>query len=330
MKNSAEIFLRWGGSDSIYRYDLHDDFHGDHRFLISPYHGKTENWSIQSKELVSDDYFNHSEINFKKPLEEPDAATHKNHAEYLGLVHQMVEAMNTSSLNKVVTARSEFVSCQVNPFVGFQQLCTAYPQAHIYLLNHPDWGCWMGATPELLLKTEEDSLYTMSLAGTRSAGIKGDWGAKERLEQAYVTDFLKEKLQEHKVSKLSFSPLRTKSAGPIEHLCTDIEGDSSMVKDLVSLIDDLHPTPAVCGIPRDLAQDHLLKKEDLDRKLYSGFLGEWSHDLSNIAVNLRCLNFVSGGVTLWAGGGLTAESDAQAEWEETEKKMSTLRRVLSI
>lgn len=336
-ENRAELYVRWGGEGSIFHYELEaspseptksEYSTVESSFLLSPFSGEIESWSILSKSSVSSlPEISLAENGLK-------LSTHKSREEYIQLVETMVEEMRgtkiENSLDKVVTARTQFVACNPNVSKWFDLLSKAYPQAHVYFLNHPKWGQWMGATPELLLAQEGDLLKTMSLAGTRLAGTKDSWGEKEKQEQAYVTDFIKSTLEKGKLSSVEVGEVFTKNAGPIEHLCTSLSAKAQSPKDFIKTAKALHPTPAVCGIPREGAKKILSDQEGLDRHLYAGFFGENSKDRQQVAVNLRCLTFVPNGVVLWAGGGLTADSIPEDEWTETENKMMTLRGVLSI
>ncbi len=331
-ENRAEMYVRWGGEESILHYELEqatlEDSTEESSFLISPFLGSMEKWNIHQKTSATslpEIVLTENQLKF---------FAHKSREEYIQLVEAMVEEMRgaktDNELDKVVTARTQFVACNPNVPKWFDLLSKAYPQAHVYFLNHPEWGCWMGATPELLLAKEGSLLKTMSLAGTRLAGIKDSWGEKEKQEQAYVTDFVKSTLEDCDLSSVEVGEVFTKNAGPIEHLCTRLSAEAKSPQDFIRTAKALHPTPAVCGIPREAAKKVLSDHEGLDRQLYAGFFGENSKDRQQVAVNLRCLTFVPNGVVLWAGGGLTADSVPEDEWTETENKMMTLRGVLSI
>ena len=86
----------------------------------------------------------------------------------------------------------------------------------------------------------------------------------------------------------------------------------------------LHPTPAVCGLPKTEALTRILTTESLDRRYYAGFLGWWGQDEAALYVNLRCLKLYAGGVRLYAGGGILPESTLEQEWQETCHKMCTM------
>ncbi|MFB1039347.1 MAG: chorismate-binding protein, partial [Polaribacter sp.] len=104
---------------------------------------------------------------------------------------------------------------------------------------------------------------------------------------------------------------------------------------LEELIRALHPTPAVCGLPRELARTFLFENENYDRSFYTGFLGELnlqdSKDTaksSALFVNLRCMRIQNNKAAIFVGGGITKDSDAANEWEETVFKAKTMKRML--
>mgnify|MGYP003608069363 CR=1 FL=1 len=133
----------------------------------------------------------------------------------------------------------------------------------------------MGATPERLLKSTNTIFHTMSLAGTQKNKGEKDvvWEKKEMEEQQFVTDFILNNLKEL-TSEVSVSSPYTAKAGTLAHIKTDIEGvinDNSSLKEIVSV---LHPTPAVCGLPKETAKDFIIENEGYEREYYTGFLGE--------------------------------------------------------
>ena len=115
----------------------------------------------------------------------------------------------------------------------------------------------------------------------------------------------------------------TIDAGPVQHLRTTVEGDLHGLP-LGDVALALHPTPAVCGTPREAARAVIARVEAHQRGLYTGFWGPWSADgRTALYVNLRCLQVFHDRASLFVGAGITAGSDAHAEWEETTQKAST-------
>ena len=104
---------------------------------------------------------------------------------------------------------------------------------------------------------------------------------------------------------------------------------------LKTLIRALHPTPAVCGLPRENAKQFILENEQYNRSFYTGFLGELNFqknktvsESSSLFVNLRCMNIIDKKVSIFVGGGITKDSNAKKEWEETVSKSKVMKRVL--
>ena len=110
----------------------------------------------------------------------------------------------------------------------------------------------------------------------------------------------------------------------MEHLRTDFFLEKAQGVSFRDLALALHPTPAVCGLPKKEAMERILSTESLDRRYYSGFIGLMQEDAASFYVNLRCLKLHAGGVRLYAGGGILAQSKLESEWKETCHKMCTM------
>lgn len=166
----------------------------------------------------------------------------------------------------------------------------------------------------------------MSLAGTKTP--ENSWTEKEIEEQELVTNSIVEGLKNSNCTNLKTDGPNTIKAGKIEHLRTLISCDLKDKKDWTKVVQTLHPTPAVCGIPKLKAMDYIQQLENHDRQFYTGFIGIVKEDKKDLFVNLRCMQHFNGFAKLYLGGGITAPSDEEAEWLETEKKGMTLGSIL--
>ena len=251
--------------------------------------------------------------------------------QHVTLVEKGISFLNETGVKKVVLSRCQEVSVtKFEVFKTFTKLLTAYPNAMAYCWYHPKVGLWLGATPERLLSTEGITFQTMALAGTQSYNgtTEVEWGEKELIEQQYVTDYIKTNLKKV-TDTLQIGNVGTIKAGSLLHLCTHIEGKLSENLSLKKLIDALHPTPAVCGLPKEFAKEFILKNEGYDRSFYTGFLGELSiENRSNLFVNLRCMQVKDTICYIYVGGGITSASVPEKEWEETVAKSKVMLRVL--
>lgn len=250
---------------------------------------------------------------------------------YTKKVARAVAEMQAGKFEKVVLSRSETIRADARQYADyFERLLVLYPKAMVYFWFHPKSGVWMGATPETLLRHFENSLYTMALAGTRAyaEGVTPDFTAKEREEQQFVTDFIVSGLHRF-TENVDCSETYEERAGNLWHLRTDI---SATVPDdvLEQVIAVLHPTPAVCGMPKNVAREYILKNEGYDRRYYSGYFGLWKRGgKTDLYVNLRCAAFNGDEATLFMGCGITAQSIPENEYVETLNKSVTMRSALA-
>lgn len=252
------------------------------------------------------------------------------------LVSKSIKAITNGRLKKVVVSRKEELELDSYDVKDmFEKLISIYPTAFTYCWFHPKVGLWMGATPEKLIATTGKRFYSMSLAGTRKMGglENDDWAAKEIEEQKIVTDYILENLKKV-TSEVSVSSPYTIKAGKLLHIKTDIKGDLREHSNLKEVISILHPTPAVCGLPKHVAQDFIRDNEVYDRGYYTGFMGELnkyeeSELCSDLYVNLRCMELKNGKAILYMGCGITASSDPEREWVETKTKSQTMKTILN-
>jgi isochorismate synthase len=198
-------------------------------------------------------------------------------------------------------------------------------------------GTWLGASPELLLSLSDYTLSTVALAGTQgySAGLPLSavrWGAKEMEEQALVSDYIRQFFHQLGLPQFIEDGPRTVSAGNVAHLQTRFEIKLAPVQLLHlanQILNELHPTSAVCGMPKQEALSFILKNEKYHRAFYSGFLGPiHMQQQSELFVNLRCMQLKRDRAVLYVGAGITQDSTPELEWEETVLKSNTLLAIL--
>lgn len=203
------------------------------------------------------------------------------------------------------------------------------PNAFCFLVNTPQAGIWMGATPERLLEVNGEVAFTNALAGTLPADSDQDWSEKERVEQQIVTDYIAEQLDDVGVENYKKSDAETIVSGTVKHLRTSFEFELENAKNIESVIEALHPTPAVCGMPLEAAKAAIEKYEYAPRKYYTGYLGPWGVGAdSHLFVNLRSMQVGKEKAVLYVGAGITEDSVPEKEWEETEVKAQTLLSVI--
>lgn len=257
------------------------------------------------------------------------------HDDYLKQIGFIVSEICAGKFEKIVPSRVKIVKGKFVDHVPelFKKLCATYPNAFIYIFNAGP-HLWIGATPEPLLKATNGSMHTVSLAGTRPFSEKnlnlGAWNSKERLEQEYVTRYISKVLSKFNLKDVELEGPYVKKAGNLVHLRTDFSFNSAELKNqLGRFLGSLHPTPAVCGMPRKESLQLIKELELHHREYYSGFLGPIGmKDRLALFVNLRCMKVLEDMLALFVGGGITADSVPEEEWLETEIKAETLLSVI--
>lgn len=249
---------------------------------------------------------------------------------YLVNASKVLEYLKNHKLQKLVLSRviEKKLMKEFDPGLAFSILNERYSHSFNYVFHLPSIGSWLGATPEIFLRINDKEVQTVSLAGTKPAdSIK--WTLKERREQAIVTDFIAYQLERLGIMNYSIDGPETVLAGNVAHLSSAFLIPRCDIKDKAGkLINSLHPTPAVCGLPKKEAFEYILQLEDHKRKFYTGFLGPWQmNGHSDLFVNLRCAEFDSSKMHIFVGGGFTSSSVAESEWEETIHKSKTLLSV---
>lgn len=260
-------------------------------------------------------------------------------AHFLQLVAKGTQAIEAGTLEKIVAARTKMIPLPTEFDLGktLAKILSSYPHSFVNFFHLPGIGTWMGASPEVLIETKGDYFYTMSLAGTQPA--QGDnplksaaWTQKEIEEQALVSRYIVDCFKTIRLREYEEHGPKTVLAGNLLHLRSDFRvntqttGFSNLGSVMLGL---LHPTSAVCGMPRKEALNFLKTEEGWDRNFYAGFLGPVGIEQeTSIYVNLRTACLGKEHALLYAGAGVTEDSVPEKEWEETELKCQVIGKFI--
>lgn len=208
---------------------------------------------------------------------------------------------------------------------SFLKFCDSYPTAFCYLFEK-NGEIWMGGFSEVLGKFDKKShvFETMSVAGTLP--LDENWTDKEVEEQKAVTDYIHSVIKKFS-SNVKISSTKDLISGNIKHLKTDFLAEISP-ESLDKIIAELHPTPAVCGFPKELCAQGIKSIEHFNREFYAGYIRIETEEHIYYFVNLRCASFFKNYAFLFVGGGITLKSDPKKEWEETELKSLAIQQHL--
>jgi salicylate biosynthesis isochorismate synthase len=270
-------------------------------------------------------------------------------AEWRTAVAEAVEAIGQASpsaerdddLRKVVLSRSVIVRSDSAPngFDLVHHLETTYPRCFGF-----GWqtgaATFVGASPELLVRSVGGAVTSNPLAGSapRGEGEEEDRALaeglmrspKDRIEHRLVVDDVVGRLAPYVGEVVVPDGPSLKRMASVQHLSTPVSGILTAPTDVLQLVDALHPTPAVGGTPRDRAVSFIDKVEGFDRGWYAGGVG-WvdGSGEGEFAIALRCGLIEGTEAHIYAGAGIVADSDPEAELGETRLKLRPLLELLA-
>ncbi len=248
-------------------------------------------------------------------------------SEYAESVDQGVELLKQDQAKKIVLSRIiSFPHKGLTVDSIFTALNEKFPSAAVFAFTDEHEVTWLGASPELLFRKRGEVYQTISLAGTRKTGSEEAWGEKEIEEQSFVTDFIQRELENLGAEKIVLGDVKSRSAGSVEHLCTEIQFEYN--GDWKEVMNTLHPTPAVCGMPREQAKGIVADLETHDREYYTGLIGIEQGDNVDVYVILRCLKYSEDLLHVFVGAGITDSSIPELEARETRWKAESLTGVI--
>ena len=253
--------------------------------------------------------------------------------------------LQSGEFQKIVLARCEHVAPKagMSPLQLFQKACERYPRMFVTLFGTRQSGTWLMATPEILLEQCGDKWRTIALAGTmevpRGDGAEPVWSNKDIHEQRYVATYITECLEQFLLGEdgnvadcrhdIEEEGPYTTQAANVLHLRSDFLFSLPEGTNIGNLLRRLHPTPAVCGLPKEQTFDFILRNESEKRRYYSGFTGPIAlMGETHLFVSLRCMQIAADGCHLYAGGGLLRDSVEEQEWHETEVKLQAMKGLL--
>ena len=336
----SKLSLVVGDVSDVKFLEHSDQLNGETGFVFAPFRITAESPVILLRPKVYLENFNGQELlnslDFE-PFERSDddcSTPVLSKEDYQNLIAETVNTIKEGVLSKVIISRQIPVK-RMDTSLGLMllQLHEQTPNAFCYLVNLPLAGTWMGATPEVLIKSSEDKFETVSLAGTqvRKYGVEDySWSTKDIEEQAFVSRYMLDVFFKFDIHQYKTTGPETLESGKVAHLKTSFFFPAEKIADsLGSFIDELHPTPAVCGLPKDLASNYIETHETYERRYYTGYLGPWLLDGQvSLFVNLRCMEITPKELVLYAGGGITSRSVPEKEWDETSQKTKTLLSVI--
>ena len=254
---------------------------------------------------------------------------------FSNMIDDSIKMIEKKEISKIVLSREKKFKFNFNADRQFNFLSKAesnFPDCTAFLYDFKNLGIFFGVTPETLFKTKQKEFYAEALAGTfhTKDNLHLLDKSKELDEHNFVVEYIKKR-----VSKFSNNINYSKEPyfiklNSITHMKTEFISELKSEIDPFDIIHNLHPTPAVCGTPTNTAISNIRKLEPHQRGWYSGTLGWMDSEYnSHFIVSIRSGLSVDDNLYMYAGCGITKNSDKDIEYHESEIKFNSILSILN-
>ncbi|SDR42107.1 isochorismate synthase [Natronobacterium texcoconense] len=256
--------------------------------------------------------------------------------EWTDQVESALERIDEGRLTKVVLAQALSIDLadDLDVAATLERLRRRYPNCYRFLIGHEVGGTFFGAPPERLVAKRGDHVETEALAGSVARGDTPEADEeyastlfdsdKVQREHGLVADAICNQL-EPVTRELTVADQSVRKLATIQHLWTPIEATLETDRHVLELVEALHPTPAVGGVPPAAAWETIHETETFDRGWYAAPVGWFDgHGDGEFAVGIRSGVARGDAITLFAGNGIVADSDPDDEWEEVQLKLRSI------
>ncbi len=306
-------------------------------FIIAPFIRNEESSTVVLQTILPEE-INVDFIEFIDQLEDKPIDWHplpaaSSKEEYLERIGNYIKEIRIGKLSKAILSRVILLDKpkDLDVFDFYSTLSSSYPETFTSLFYIPGMGIWTGASPELLLEKENTKYKTMALAATQPKKLSGEylWRKKEEEEHHLVQQHIEEIFLKNNCSLVYSKGPYTIETGKVAHLKTDYTFEEKSLSNEESIIQQLHPTPAIGGLPVPEALECISYYEAYNRNYYCGYLGETNrHDFTRLFINLRCMQIGKDQIAIYVGGGISIDSNPEEEWAETNQKSLTLLEIM--
>ncbi|MCE7735003.1 MAG: isochorismate synthase [Candidatus Heimdallarchaeota archaeon] len=254
-------------------------------------------------------------------------------------IDSIKDLIEKRKLDKLVLANSRKLelTASLNIIKSLYYLHQNFSNAYIFLFEPEPHNIFLGATPELLISKVNSNLETVALAGSRPRGIVEAediryeldllQSKKDNEEHQFVVNQISEKLSKIGITAVISERPTIHKLKNIQHLKTTITAKGEFR--FTDLMNNLHPTAAVAGVPSEYALELIPELEKMYRGWYAGSIG-WldSQDNGRIAVAIRSSLIQNKTAHIYAGAGIVKNSDAESEWNEIGIKFHPMLRAI--
>ncbi|HSX10628.1 MAG TPA: isochorismate synthase [Chlamydiales bacterium] len=258
---------------------------------------------------------------------------------WMANVERALDLIRQKALQKVVLARTCILelSSAPDPFAIAAALKEKAQGAFLFCLQ-TDAGAFLGATPERLFARKGRQVISEAVAGTRRRGrtlfedakLQKEllFSSKDLRELSPVCDHLQNALAPLCTTPLAFTPIAVHQTQNVQHLYSRCSGKLRPAISDEEILTRLHPTPALCGTPRQKAFSTIQELEPFERGLYGGTIGWTTPEASEWIVAIRSCLLTGKSATLFSGTGIVEGSDPEKEWDELNQKLKLYDGIL--
>ncbi len=258
------------------------------------------------------------------------------------MIRWALDAIEGDALDKVVLARRVALTLgdSMDPLLVLSHLEAATPGCYHFAVRPAEGPAFVGASPERLFRRAGRSVVSEAVAGTRPRGETEAEDAalreellqspKERREHAFVEDAIRADLEGVCTTVQSPEATDELALARGRHLHSRIQGTLHADTHTADLLETLHPTPAVGGVPTDNAAAAIRAQEPFDRGWYAGPVGWVGRDSAEFAVALRAGLVENNQIALFSGAGIVEGSTPDREWEEIEQKIGDFAAIMGV
>lgn len=258
------------------------------------------------------------------------------------MVRWALDSIEEHDLDKVVLARRVALALDdsMDPMLVLRHLEKATSGSYHFAVRPVGGPAFVGASPERLFRRDGRCVESEAVAGTRPRGETEAEDAafreellqspKERREHAYVQEAIREDLERVCTHVEVPNETRELALERGRHLYSKVTGTLRSGTRTTELLETLHPTPAVGGVPTGDAVEAIRAQEPFDRGWYAGPVGWIGRDAAEFAVGLRAGLAWEDRVALFSGAGIVDGSEPDREWEEIEQKIGDFAAIMGV
>lgn len=285
---------------------------------------------LEIEQILKNFEFNEKTAKLSNPIQKIETPSQ---SQWDKMARHALDIILATPLEKVVLARELLYEFEedVCGFSIIEKLSGTASNSTLFALKFSEDSTFIGATPEILFQRNKNVLKTVALAGTTPRGKNptDDKYLRNRLrndpKELHEFDFVKRDILSKIKHLCEASTLQNANSilqtSHVQHLFFEVWGNLKKTTSDQSILELIHPTPAMCGTPTDLAKKLIKKIETFDRGFYAAPIGILTPKKASFYVGIRSALIEKKHLRLFAGCGIVKGSTPENEWIETENKM---------